>query len=86
MALRVPLLSKADFQVLSRIGALNRIGQELHRRDALWQSQKAAQPVGPLLAGISELDTPSPLQRMTTDERLIADYGGTGRLQAFLAQ
>ncbi|HKE30869.1 MAG TPA: error-prone DNA polymerase [Candidatus Angelobacter sp.] len=78
LALRVPLLSKGDFQVLSRIGALNRIGQELHRRDALWQSQKAAQPVGPLLAGISELDTPSPLQRMTTEERLIADYGGTG--------
>src|SRR5215467_5027482 len=91
LALRVPQLSKADFQVLSRIGALNRIGHEshngnndplvrktLHRRDALWQSQKAAQPVGPLLAEISELDTPSPLLLMTTDERLVADYNGTG--------
>ena len=91
LALRVPQLSKADFQVLSRIGALNRVGQEcqnglpdfmlrktLHRRDALWQSQKAAQPVGPLLSEISELDTPSPLLRMSTDERLVADYNGTG--------
>ncbi|HEY6252160.1 MAG TPA: OB-fold nucleic acid binding domain-containing protein, partial [Candidatus Angelobacter sp.] len=78
LALRVPQLSKADFQVLSRIGALNKIGLELHRRDALWQSQKVAQPVGPLLAGISQLDSPSPLLRMTTDERLIADYSGTG--------
>ncbi|HEY6971213.1 MAG TPA: error-prone DNA polymerase [Candidatus Angelobacter sp.] len=91
LALRVPQLSKADFQMLSRIGALNKVGREshngnddslpqktLHRRDALWQSQKAAQPVGPLLAEISELDTPSPLLRMTTEERLVADYSGTG--------
>ncbi|HLJ26087.1 MAG TPA: error-prone DNA polymerase [Candidatus Angelobacter sp.] len=78
LALRVPQLSKTNFHVLSRIGALNKIGHELHRRDALWQSQKAAQPVGPLLEGISEPDTPSPLLRMTTDERLVADYGGTG--------
>src|SRR5579872_1499721 len=78
LALRVPQLSKTNFHVLSRIGALNKIGHELHRRDALWQSQKAAQPVGPLLEEISEPDTPSPLLRMTTDERLVADYGGTG--------
>jgi error-prone DNA polymerase len=103
LALRVPLLSKADFRMLAQIGALNKIQPEylqpehktsddatfyqdknsklpqyLHRRDALWQSQKAAQPVGPLLAGIEEPDTASPLLRMTTDERLIADYHGTG--------
>ena len=90
LALRVPQLSKADLQALARIGALNKIGREevnltgepspknLNRRDALWQSQKAAQPVGPLLAGISEPDTPSPLEPMTTDERLVADYRGTG--------
>jgi error-prone DNA polymerase len=57
---------------------LNSSLSQLHRRDALWQAQKAAQPVGPLLAGIAEPDTPSPLLRMTTDERLIADYNGTG--------
>jgi error-prone DNA polymerase len=78
LALRVPQLSKADFHMLAQIGALNKIGFELHRRDALWQSQKAAQPVGPLLAGIEDPDTASPLLRMTTDERLIADYNGTG--------
>jgi error-prone DNA polymerase len=87
LALRVPELSRADFQVLARIGALNKTGGEdrpqvdapaLHRRDALWQSQKVSQPVGPLLAGIVEPDAPSPLLRMTTEERLVADYGGTG--------
>jgi error-prone DNA polymerase len=88
LALRVPQLSKSDFHMLAQIGALNRIGQQnfgavispqsLHRRDALWQAQKAAQPVGPLLAGLAEPDASSPLLRMTTDERLIADYNGTG--------
>jgi error-prone DNA polymerase len=82
LAGRVPLLSKGDLRVLAQIGALNNIGKQngvtLHRRDALWQAQKAAQPVGSLLKSISELDSSSPLERMTTDERLVADYHGTG--------
>jgi len=80
LGLRVPQLSKAEFRMLGQIGALNNIERKngIHRRDALWQSQKAAQPVGPLLAGISEWDTSSPLRRMTTTERLMADYSGTG--------
>jgi error-prone DNA polymerase len=82
LARRVPELSKADFRVLSRIGALNKIGREsgiqLHRRDALWQSQKASQPIGPLLEELNELDAPSPLRQMTVEERLIADYSGIG--------
>jgi error-prone DNA polymerase len=82
LAARVPQLSKSEFQVLAQIGALNYIGKhasiELHRRDALWQSQKAARPVGRLLEQVEELDASSPLARMTTDERLIADYAGTG--------
>jgi error-prone DNA polymerase len=77
---RVPQLSKAEFKTLAQIGALNNIEKKngIHRRDALWQSQKAAQPVGPLFSGIFESDIPSPLQQMSMTERLVADYRGTG--------
>jgi len=49
-----------------------------HRRDALWQVERAAWTEGPLLADIAEPDSPSPLAQMTSEERLIADYRGTG--------
>ena len=52
--------------------------QRLHRRDALWQVERAARFAGPLLDGIAESDAPSPLARMTPDERLVADFHGTG--------
>lgn len=52
--------------------------QHLHRRDALWQVERAARFAGPLLEGISEIDTPSPLFAMTPEERLVADFHGTG--------
>ncbi len=52
--------------------------QRLHRRDALWQVERAARPAGPLLDGIPERDGASPLAPMTPDERLIADFHGTG--------
>jgi len=51
---------------------------KFHRRDALWQVEKAAWGEGPLLAKIAEPDSPSPLAQMTSEERLIADYHGTG--------
>lgn len=62
------------------IGALNGLGDErtFHRRDALWQVQKATHKSGPLLDGIDEYDEPSPLERMTREERVIADFNGTG--------
>ena len=50
----------------------------LHRRDALWQVEKAVRRTGPLLEGIVELDSASPLRRMNVEERLVADYHGTG--------
>jgi error-prone DNA polymerase len=81
---RVPQLSRANLAMLARIGALNKIGaknsnsQTLHRRDALWQIEKAARPVGPLLKDVVEPDAASPLYRMETEERLVADYYGTG--------
>jgi error-prone DNA polymerase len=50
----------------------------LHRRDALWQVERAAWSEGPLLADLAEPDSSSPLAQMTAEERLVADYHGTG--------
>src|SRR5205823_1428620 len=71
---------------LAEIGALNTLDRsgpklhrpKLHRRDALWQTQRAILPVGPLLAPLEEKGEPSPLAPMDTEERLWADYRGTG--------
>jgi error-prone DNA polymerase len=77
---RAPDLTRANLAMLARIGALNKISvqTQLHRRDALWQIEKAARLVGPLLKDVVEPDEASPLYRMETEERLIADYHGTG--------
>jgi error-prone DNA polymerase len=53
-------------------------GSKFHRRDALWQAQRATLPVGPLLEQQEETGEPSPLAPMDTEERLWADYRGTG--------
>jgi error-prone DNA polymerase len=50
----------------------------LHRRDALWQVQKYSSRVAPVLENIAEEDEISPLVPMSTEERLLADYHGTG--------
>ena len=52
--------------------------RKLHRRDALWQDAGASRGEGPLLRGIPEPDAPSPLQAMDREERLVADFRGTG--------
>ena len=52
--------------------------QRLHRRDALWQVEHAVRFAGPLLDAIPESDTASPLAPMTPEERLVADFHGTG--------
>ncbi|HZW92016.1 MAG TPA: error-prone DNA polymerase [Candidatus Eremiobacteraceae bacterium] len=51
---------------------------QLHRRDALWQVERAVRTSGPLLENFSEPDSPSPLQPMNHEERLVADFHGTG--------
>lgn len=51
---------------------------KLHRRDALWQVERAVRYSGPLLEELPEPDSQSPLRRMNHEERLIADYRGTG--------
>ena len=49
-----------------------------HRRDALWQVEKAVRWSGPLLDDVHEADVKSPLRAMTHEERLVADFRGTG--------
>jgi error-prone DNA polymerase len=80
LARRVPQLSRDHLAMLARIGALNNLhtNARLHRRDALWQVEKAVRKNGPLLEGIVEVDSTSPLRRMDIEERLVADYHGTG--------
>ncbi|MGA9587570.1 MAG: error-prone DNA polymerase [Terracidiphilus sp.] len=78
---RVPALNRKELVLLAQIGALNSIGQVSHRRDALWQVEQAGRPVGPLLrdSTANQADNFStPLRKMTTDERLAADYSGSG--------
>ena len=79
LAHRVPQLSRDNLAVLASIGALNRLSHaKLHRRDALWQIEKAVRRSGPLFEGVIDLDETSPLQPMNIEERLVADYHGTG--------
>jgi error-prone DNA polymerase len=80
LALRVPELQKSELVSLAEIGALNFLNPEhrMHRRDALWQVERAAQRTGPLLERIDTEEGASPLDIMTDAERLVADFDGTG--------
>jgi error-prone DNA polymerase len=80
LARRVPQLSKNNLAMLARIGALNHIGslRTSHRRDALWQIESASRPIGPLLETVGVTEAKSPLRPMNIEERLVADYHGTG--------
>ena len=78
LALRVPELRKSDLTMLAKIGALNSLGENTHRRDALWQVEYAGRPTGPLLRDLPEQDEELPLAQMTVEERLAADFHGTG--------
>jgi error-prone DNA polymerase len=106
LKLRVPTIQKSELRALAEIGALNFIAGKrasggerngtIHRRDALWQIERASRRPGPLLEALEEspdqrsedgtnaeaLKPPpapsSPLSPMTSEERLIADFRGTG--------
>ncbi len=80
LATRVPALNRKELALLARIGALNPLDHVEHRRDALWQVAEAGRAVGPLLrdTALAPASGLSPLGQMTTDERLTADYAGTG--------
>lgn len=79
---RVPSLTRKELMTLARIGALTKLDGIAHRRDALWQVQRAGRPEGPLLRANSDFlrehSNHTPLKQMTTTERMVADYSGTG--------
>ena len=82
LALRIPMLHRKELTLLARIGALNKLDGVEHRRDALWQVERAGKLEGPLLrqnsAWLRDDSETLPLQQMNTEERLVADYAGTG--------
>ena len=78
LTLRVPELSKSEWTMLAQVGALNGLGERFHRRDALWQVERAIRPAGALFKQNQPKDAPSPLSQMTAEERLVTDFHGTG--------
>jgi error-prone DNA polymerase len=81
LARRVPKLRRQELVMLAQIGALNSLGENIHRRDAVWQAEYAGRPAGELFKDVPEEQEnwkSTPLFKMTTEERLSADYRGTG--------
>ena len=81
LAQRVPELRRKELVMLAQIGALNSLGENIHRRDAIWQAEFAGRPSGDLFNNVAEEQEywkSTPLFQMTTEERLAADYQGTG--------
>jgi error-prone DNA polymerase len=78
LVIRVPQLNRKELSLLANVGALNSLDGVEHRRDALWQIERAGKPEGPLLMQQSELlreeSSEVPLPAMTAEERLVADY------------
>ena len=72
-------LQKSELDALAEIGALNSLGEKVHRREALWQIESVWRPKGPLFDGreIAPAE-PGPLAAMHPLERLEADYRGAG--------
>ena len=82
LTVRVPLLNRKELALLAQLGALNYLGDIQHRRDALWQVERAGKQEGPLLREnldcLLEASPALPLRQMSTEERLVADYASTG--------
>jgi error-prone DNA polymerase len=74
---RVPELRKDELTKLAAVGGLNAL-EAAGRRGAMWESARAIQPVGPLLDSSLAEAGATPLRPMTPEERLRADYLGTG--------
>lgn len=78
LVLRVPQLNQKELSLLANVGAFNGLDGVKHRRDALWQVERAGKPEGPLLMQQSywlrEEANESPLSPMTAEERLVTDY------------
>ncbi len=78
LARRVSGLRRDALRRLAEAGALNSLGEGLHRREALWRAEAVLRPLGPLLEGIEEEGAArGPLAPMNPLERLEADYRST---------
>lgn len=75
---RVPALRKDEIRMLSQSGALNSLRDAGSRRNALWQSEWAIRPAGPLLDHLEPQQSGSPLRAMTIEERVHADFQSYG--------
>jgi len=69
-------LRRDELVQLARVGALESLEPE--RRAALWEAERVGRPAGALYADLPAPREPSPLRPMSAEERLIADYEGTG--------
>jgi DNA polymerase III alpha subunit len=69
-------LRRDELAQLARVGALASLEPE--RRAALWEAERAGRPAGALYEDLPPSRDPSPLRPMSAEERLIADYEGTG--------
>ncbi len=72
------ILGKSDLTRNSSVPPCLRGEKVFHRRDALWQVERAVRWSGPLLDELPEMDGESPLSAMTHEERLVADFHATG--------
>ncbi len=75
LARRVPEMRKDEMRKLAAVGALNPL-ENIHRRTALWESERVTRFAGPLFDEGARAT--SALAPMTADERLTADFRGTG--------
>jgi DNA polymerase III alpha subunit len=71
-------VSSFEFPVLSSGWKPETGRRKLQRRDALWQIERSVRHSGPLLDELPEPDAKSPLPPMNSEERLVADFRGTG--------
>jgi error-prone DNA polymerase len=69
-------LRRDELVQLARVGALASLEPE--RRAALWEVERAGRPAGALYEDLPAPREPSPLRPMSAEERLVADYEGTG--------
>lgn len=78
---RVPELRADELTSLAEVGALNstyRSQQNANRRTALWDVARALKSPGPLFANLQPEVSDAPLEQMTHEERLVADYQVSG--------
>ncbi len=69
-------LRRDEVAQLARVGALGSLEPE--RRAALWAAERAGRPAGDLYEDLPAPREASPLRPMSAEERLLADYDGTG--------